>query len=1653
MGSRVFIYAALWLMLALSAVNCGNQKVDNGEFVCCEGNPHAKAWDDDTECCSAYAFNPKLETCCNGQVNPGFGSKNEHSQCCETQSFDNRCFECEKSRGVRPRYDFRAQTCCDGDIVNLLRNKTCCCGNKAFDPTDLVCCDGKIIKRPKDIPGDCCNCGLTLVDLIIVLDSSESIQSENWPKMLDFTVSILKDADIDDDEVRVGVLSYRHNTTVEIHLDDYHNRDDLFNAIQSIRYVRGSTATGDAIQRMREDMFDFRHGDRPNVDNVCIVITDGDSDNYTHTVDQAKLARDNGIHIFAIGIALKNLTELKNIATPAPGDGNVLSIDDFDHLESLRGKIFASICTGTPIINVYEPCGEDFFNPQKETCCNGKPQPLVAEKTICCGQKSYDNSKQICCEDELNDRNAKDITCCGKKAFDPEKALCCEEKVAPRAGPEYTECCSDKFAYNPKTEVCCEGFVAKAFGNPKKDTGCCAEFSYDQRCFECSKGKVRPMFDWECQICCDGTVHNMTLDPTCCCGAELFNPKDEICCKKELRKRQGDELNHDCCECGSALADIVFVLDSSESVDLSNWGKLLTFVEDIIASADVDTGKTRIGLETYRHNVTVEFHLDEHIRTQNMIDHVMGIPYVRGSTNTADAIENMFDVMFSPKYGDRPNVPNIAIVITDGLSDDSESTMEAAELAKAEGIHIYAIAVGLKVSAELRAIASDPWKQNLFTLENFDDLVSLRAQMFDAIASACPQSPRQCPTKPCGSKQYDPRTQVCCNGEPQPLYQNEKFTMCCAQVSYDKRTQMCCKDKVNKIPSGAKKPVCCEDKAMDPVHAMCCAGDVIPKSSPDADVCCGSSTYSEKTGICCEDILYQNKWAKDGACCVMKDGSTEVYDTRCYDCINGTLVPKYDCAFQRCCDGVIQEITSPSSCCCGKKAFDPEDQICCDGKLSKRKPSDIPDCCSCAKNIVDIVIVLDSSESVSEVNWRKMEEAVEDIIGAAAIPESRFGLLTYNHFSTIRFQMNTFVNKQELLDAVDNLPYIRGSTDTGTALETMRGMFNPKFGDRQDAPNFCLLMTDGESDDYDNTIEQANLAKKKGITIVGIGVGLKNATELRNIASSPADENAVLLKDFDELKKVTDRIFNDLASSICPQNPKPRCRTPCGNSSIDEDMEICCHGVPQKKIAGEDTKCCGYKAYDPDCFMCCMEEVLVSRYAGKYTECCCRVAYDSRSHMCCGNNILPLVAGDDTACCHNTTYDTTKEVCCDNFIVQPSYGAKNTDCCNGVSYDTRCYECVKEEIKPKFDTEKELCCQGKIDKKQFDERSCCCGPEQFDVDKSICCEDNLFKRPKGGEVVCCGGKTLNPKKMVCCDDKAARRRWGTDTCCCGRKSYDQNKFHCCEGKINVKKSDKDTCCCGNKVFDGERQVCCDNEVNDLAKSGMRNSSICCGKKAFDPTKEICCDNVVRDLNKDSSTACCENKAYDPEKSKCEQGKVHPIDGGCTGRKYNPKVQTCCNGWINNETFSDPYARCCFDRAYDARKHVCCCNGNLEEAFAGIYTQCCYSFAYDARYQTCCDGQIVDKPYPTAECCCGRQAYDSNHEICCNGVVNPCGTDKVKCCDTVAYDPVLEICCGGKLYPRRYGEDTFCCGDVAYTPMLAACCGDRIAYEKKINMEW
>ena len=91
----------------------------------------------------------------------------------------------------------------------------------------------------------------------------------------------------------------------------YFRRDktSIINRVRQFPYLDQTTNTAAAIQYMRETMFTPYNGDRSSSPNAVIIITDGVPrvpDNYyqavQNTVNQANLARQRGINIFAVGI-------------------------------------------------------------------------------------------------------------------------------------------------------------------------------------------------------------------------------------------------------------------------------------------------------------------------------------------------------------------------------------------------------------------------------------------------------------------------------------------------------------------------------------------------------------------------------------------------------------------------------------------------------------------------------------------------------------------------------------------------------------------------------------------------------------------------------------------------------------------------------------------------------------------------------------------------------------------------------------------------------------------------------------------------------------------------------------------------------------------------------------------------------------------------------------------------------------------------------------------------------------------------------------------------------------------------------------------------------------------------------------------------------
>ncbi|KAI0220298.1 Matrilin-3 [Lamellibrachia satsuma] len=186
--------------------------------------------------------------------------------------------------------------------------------------------------------------------------------------------------------------------------------------------------------------------------------------------------------------------------------------------------------------------------------------------------------------------------------------------------------------------------------------------------------------------------------------------------------------------CENYMADIVFVVDSSGSIrdanpkdgSYDNWELLLNFMVTMVDKLNIGSNQVRIGVVKFSTDAESVFHLNQYTDKNSLKEAIRRISYLGGHTNTAGGIRIMHDDEFTAQNGDRPGVPNIAIVVADGVSTrDESSTIPEAIRARNNNIKIYSVGItsGVK-EAELRDISSSPHEKdkNYFMAPNFQNL-------------------------------------------------------------------------------------------------------------------------------------------------------------------------------------------------------------------------------------------------------------------------------------------------------------------------------------------------------------------------------------------------------------------------------------------------------------------------------------------------------------------------------------------------------------------------------------------------------------------------------------------------------------------------------------------------------------------------------------------------------------------------------------------------------------------------------------------------------------------------------------------------------------------------------------------------------------------
>lgn len=153
--------------------------------------------------------------------------------------------------------------------------------------------------------------------------------------------------------------------------------------------------------------------------------------------------------------------------------------------------------------------------------------------------------------------------------------------------------------------------------------------------------------------------------------------------------------------------DIIFVVDSSGSIGVSNWHHVLEFINEVIDKIGVGQYATHVGFLTYGNRAHIIFNLANYTDPAPMKAAVTAAKFLDENTNTSGGIATALQ-MFTAAQGDREKAPNIMVIITDGVSTyDNATTIPNAVKAKNLGITVISIGVGnLTSQAELEGMAS-----------------------------------------------------------------------------------------------------------------------------------------------------------------------------------------------------------------------------------------------------------------------------------------------------------------------------------------------------------------------------------------------------------------------------------------------------------------------------------------------------------------------------------------------------------------------------------------------------------------------------------------------------------------------------------------------------------------------------------------------------------------------------------------------------------------------------------------------------------------------------------------------------------------------------------------------------------------------------------
>ena len=194
------------------------------------------------------------------------------------------------------------------------------------------------------------------VDLCFIIDSSGSIRDnnvdgkpDNWDLQLEFIANIVRAFSIGSDASQIGAIVFSEEVRLEFPLNAYDNNQDISDAILRINYIGGQTNTPEALLQTRLQCFNPSNGDRRDVENLAIIVTDGvpfPNNRRQPAIEEAQRLRNAGALMVSVGITdVIDEAFLKEMSSPPQTLGtNYFKSSNFEALAEIRKVVVEGTC-------------------------------------------------------------------------------------------------------------------------------------------------------------------------------------------------------------------------------------------------------------------------------------------------------------------------------------------------------------------------------------------------------------------------------------------------------------------------------------------------------------------------------------------------------------------------------------------------------------------------------------------------------------------------------------------------------------------------------------------------------------------------------------------------------------------------------------------------------------------------------------------------------------------------------------------------------------------------------------------------------------------------------------------------------------------------------------------------------------------------------------------------------------------------------------------------------------------------------------------------------------------------------------------------------------------------------------------------------------